>query len=307
MPGREPGDRRAVGRRRSPCCSCVKRCGYPRVPGPLIVVVGSASCSSPSPASRAPASTLIAPVPQGFPRPSCRRFAHLGAARAGRARDRDDGVPRVGGGGPRHPQAGRAADRQQSGAASPRAPRTRSASFFKTLPSAGGFSQSAVNQGAGARTQLASIVTVVLALLVVLFLGAGAEPAAAGDARRARVRRGARAHRHRLARAVLRASVARTSGSPSSTAVIGLTAGLLAAVAVGVVSTLVAGAPRAEPVARRRRQARRRSAPDPARSGRSTPRTCSRTRTPCSRRRTAHPGHPRASRSSSPGCRSRPR
>ena len=43
-------------------------------------------------------------------------------------------------------------------------------SFFGTLPSAGGFSQSAVNQRAGARTQLASIVTATLAILVALFL-----------------------------------------------------------------------------------------------------------------------------------------
>jgi len=43
--------------------------------------------------------------------------------------------------------------------------------FFHTLPAAGGFSQSAVNQRAGARSQLASIVTAALAVLVALFLG----------------------------------------------------------------------------------------------------------------------------------------
>lgn len=43
--------------------------------------------------------------------------------------------------------------------------------FFTVLPAAGGFSQSAVNQSAGARTQLATIVTVCLAVLVALFLG----------------------------------------------------------------------------------------------------------------------------------------
>ena len=42
--------------------------------------------------------------------------------------------------------------------------------FFQSLPPAGGFSQSAVNQRAGARSQLASIVTVILAVLVALFL-----------------------------------------------------------------------------------------------------------------------------------------
>ena len=43
--------------------------------------------------------------------------------------------------------------------------------FFSALPAAGGFSQSAVNQNAGARTQLATLVTVALAVLVALFLG----------------------------------------------------------------------------------------------------------------------------------------
>jgi len=42
--------------------------------------------------------------------------------------------------------------------------------FFHTLPAAGGFSQSAVNQRAGARSQLASLVTAALAVLVALFL-----------------------------------------------------------------------------------------------------------------------------------------
>jgi len=44
-------------------------------------------------------------------------------------------------------------------------------SVFQTLPAAGGFSQSAVNKNAGARSQLATLVTVALAVLVGLFLG----------------------------------------------------------------------------------------------------------------------------------------
>ncbi|GAB3393110.1 SulP family inorganic anion transporter [Humibacter soli] len=44
-------------------------------------------------------------------------------------------------------------------------------SFFYTLPAAGGFSQSAVNQNSGARSQLAQATTVILAVLVALFLG----------------------------------------------------------------------------------------------------------------------------------------
>ena len=42
--------------------------------------------------------------------------------------------------------------------------------FFQSLPAAGGFSQSAVNQRAGARSQLSALVTVVLAVLIALFL-----------------------------------------------------------------------------------------------------------------------------------------
>ena len=44
-------------------------------------------------------------------------------------------------------------------------------SFFRAMPSAGGFSQTAINQGAGARTQLSELVTVVLAVACALFLG----------------------------------------------------------------------------------------------------------------------------------------
>ncbi len=43
--------------------------------------------------------------------------------------------------------------------------------FFRAMPSAGGFSQTAINQRAGARTQLSELVTVVLALACALFLG----------------------------------------------------------------------------------------------------------------------------------------
>ena len=43
-------------------------------------------------------------------------------------------------------------------------------SFFHSLPAAGGFSQSAVNQRAGARSQLASVTSVVLAILVAVLL-----------------------------------------------------------------------------------------------------------------------------------------
>ena len=43
--------------------------------------------------------------------------------------------------------------------------------FFRAMPSAGGFSQTAINQNAGARTQLSELVTVALAVGCALFLG----------------------------------------------------------------------------------------------------------------------------------------
>jgi MFS superfamily sulfate permease-like transporter len=43
--------------------------------------------------------------------------------------------------------------------------------FFRAMPSAGGFSQSAINQSAGARTQLSELVTAALAVACALFLG----------------------------------------------------------------------------------------------------------------------------------------
>jgi sulfate permease, SulP family len=43
--------------------------------------------------------------------------------------------------------------------------------FFRAMPSAGGFSQSAINQSAGARTQVSELVTAGLAVACALFLG----------------------------------------------------------------------------------------------------------------------------------------
>lgn len=110
--------------------------------------------------------------------------------------------------------------------------------FFTAMPAAGGFSQSAVNRSAGARTQVSSLVTVVLAVLVAVFLGPVLSllPQAT------------------LAALVFVAVVglidiptlvrwARVSPTDFwialVVAAVGLTAGLLAAVALGVIVTLV--------------------------------------------------------------------
>ena len=111
-------------------------------------------------------------------------------------------------------------------------------SVFQTLPAAGGFSQSAVNQTAGARSQLSTLVTAALAVLVALFLGpvlsllpratlaALVLVAVLGLIDVRELARLARINRLDFAVAV-------------ATAVVGLTTGLLAAVAVGVVFTLL--------------------------------------------------------------------
>ena len=108
--------------------------------------------------------------------------------------------------------------------------------FTSTLPSAGGFSQTAVNERAGARTQLAALVTAGVAVLVALFLGpvlsdlpqatlaAMVVVAVIGLIQPTAFARLARVNPVELAIAVV-------------TTIVGLTAGLLGAVAVGVVLT----------------------------------------------------------------------
>lgn len=110
--------------------------------------------------------------------------------------------------------------------------------FFTVLPAAGGFSQSAVNQSAGARTQLATIVTVCLAVLVALFLGPAVSmlPQATLAAMVLVAVAG-------LIDIPLLARWARISPLDFWVALVvallGLTAGLLAAVAAGVAITLI--------------------------------------------------------------------
>jgi high affinity sulfate transporter 1 len=110
--------------------------------------------------------------------------------------------------------------------------------FFGALPPAGGFSQTAVNQRAGARTQVSALVTVVLAVAAALFLGPVLDDlpqatlaalvivAVLGLINPAELAFLARFDRIELFVALL-------------TAAVGLTAGLLVAVAVGVVANLL--------------------------------------------------------------------
>ncbi|MEE6389512.1 SulP family inorganic anion transporter [Microbacterium paraoxydans] len=110
--------------------------------------------------------------------------------------------------------------------------------FFAAMPAAGGFSQSAVNQGAGARSQLATLTTVALAVLVALFLA----PVLSllPEATLAAMVFTAVAGLINIPELVRWARISRMDfWIATAVAAIGLTAGLLPAVAVGVVVTLV--------------------------------------------------------------------
>lgn len=110
--------------------------------------------------------------------------------------------------------------------------------FFSAMPAAGGFSQSAVNQGAGARSQLATLTTVALAVAVALFLA----PVLSllPEATLAAMVFTAVAGLVNIPELVRWARISRIDfWVATAVAAIGLTAGLLPAVAVGVVVTLM--------------------------------------------------------------------
>ncbi|WP_159601095.1 SulP family inorganic anion transporter [Agromyces humi] len=212
----------------------VARRWLPRVPGPLIVVAGGILLVALIGADDAGVE-LIAPVPQGFPPPELPSFANVGAlvpgalAIAVMALLESAAVAR----GIRKPGETQIDSNQElfaTGAAN------TVGAFFQTLPAAGGFSQSAVNQGAGARSQLSSIVTVVLALLVALFLAPllsllpqATLASLVFVAVIGLVDLGALARFWRISRNDFWVALV--------TALVGLTAGLLPAVAVGLVGT----------------------------------------------------------------------
>jgi MFS superfamily sulfate permease-like transporter len=141
----------------------------PRVPGPLLaVVLGIVLVRVASIDEHGIA--LIAPVPSGLPTPVAPSFDRIEelapgafaiaimcfletAAVAGTVRRR--GEPPI--------------DNDQELAANGVA--CIAGAFFRAMPSAGGFSQTAINQRAGATTQLSELVTALLAVACALFLG----------------------------------------------------------------------------------------------------------------------------------------
>jgi sulfate permease, SulP family len=141
----------------------------PQVPAPLLaVVLGIVLVRVASIDDHGIA--LIAPVPSGLPTPVAPSFDRIAAlapgafaiaimcfletvAVAGTVRRR--GEPAI--------------DNDQELAANGIA--CIAGAFFRAMPSAGGFSQTAINQRAGARTQLSELVTALLAVACALFLG----------------------------------------------------------------------------------------------------------------------------------------
>ncbi|KQZ11115.1 sulfate transporter [Agromyces sp. Root1464] len=209
----------------------------PRVPGPLLVVVGGILLVAFAGLEGAGVE-LIPPVPQGFPPPSLPSFPHVpellpGAIAIAVMAFLESAAVARGIRKPGEPQIDSDQELFATGAAN------TVGSLFQVLPAAGGFSQSAVNQGAGARTQLATLVTVVLAVLVALFLGPvlsllpqATLAALVFVAVIGLIDVGSLVRFWRVSRTDFWIAVA--------TAFVGLTAGLLLAVLVGILATFVA-------------------------------------------------------------------
>ena len=181
--------------------------------------------------------TRIAAVPSGLPVPELPAFDHVGALLPGAIAialmayletvSVGRGVRR-----PSDPPIDNDQELVANGAAAV------AGGFFGSMPPAGGFSQTAVNQRAGSRTQVSGLATVALAMAAALFfgpvlddlpeatLGAIVFVAVLGLIRPSDIAFLARFDRLELFVALL-------------TAAVGLVAGLLVAVAVGVAATLL--------------------------------------------------------------------
>ena len=141
----------------------------PEVPAPLVAVVfGIVLVAIWSIDEHGVA--VIAPIPSGLPVPIVPSLDHIGAAARRRLRDRRhvlprDGVRRRGGAAAHEPPIDNDQELAANGMSCLLGP------VFRAMPSAGGFSQTAINQRSGARTQLSELVTAVLAVACALFLG----------------------------------------------------------------------------------------------------------------------------------------
>lgn len=141
----------------------------PRIPGPLVAVAGGIVLVAVWSLDEHGVA-LIAPVPSGLPTPVAPSLDHVGGLVGGafaiaimcflETASVAGSVRR-----PTEP----AIDNDQELAANGAA--CVLGGLFRAMPSAGGFSQTAVNQGAGAVTQVSEIVTALLAVACALFLG----------------------------------------------------------------------------------------------------------------------------------------
>ncbi|MCK8477176.1 SulP family inorganic anion transporter [Microbacterium aurugineum] len=208
----------------------------PKVPGTLVVVVGGILLVGLGGIDELGV-RLIAPVPSGLPVPSVPDLTRIPALLPGAlaiavmAFLESAAVART-----LRATTDRPVDSDQELLATGAA--NTIGAVFGTMPAAGGFSQSAVNRSAGATSQLATVVTVVLALLVSLFLG----PVLSllPEATLAAMVFVAVAGLIDIPELVRWARISRVDFWVAlSVAVLGLTAGLLPAVAVGVVVTLI--------------------------------------------------------------------
>lgn len=139
-----------------------------RVPGPLIVVVAGILLAAFTPLPDVGV-RLIAHVPFGIPLPVLPSFGHIvqlvpGALAIAMMAFLESAAVARGIRDPGEPQIHSNQELLATAAANVLG------SFFQAMPSAGGFSQSAVNKSAGARSQISGLVTVALAVLVALLL-----------------------------------------------------------------------------------------------------------------------------------------
>jgi len=141
----------------------------PRVPGSLIVVAAGILLIAFTDL-KAAGVVLIDPVPSGLPMPGLPDFSQFSALLPGALAISvmaflESAAVARGIRKPSEPQIDSNQELFATGASNV------AGAFFSAMPSAGGFSQSAVNQSAGAKTQISTLVTVALAVLVALFLG----------------------------------------------------------------------------------------------------------------------------------------
>ena len=158
---------------------------------------------------------LIAPVPSGLPTPVAADPRRPRGAPAGRLRHRDHGLPgdaaAVAGSVRRRSEP--PIDNDQELVASGRV--LALGAFFRAMPSAGGFSQTAISQRSGARTQLCELVTVALAIGLRALPRLRAQRPAGGNPRLHGRDRGAGPHHARRPSGASGGSTGSSSGSPS--------------------------------------------------------------------------------------------